>query len=92
MHVAEDALSDTSITILCIFVVELLAKLVVFGWRYYAHSWCERCRVDGTRHVRACVLPACLHHLECCCCLSYLAPTGGMRLTRWSSSLRSRLS
>ena len=39
VHVAEDALYYTSITILCIFAAELLVRLVVFGLRYYTHNW-----------------------------------------------------
>ncbi|EFN54197.1 hypothetical protein CHLNCDRAFT_135664 [Chlorella variabilis] len=38
VHVAEEALSWTSITILCCFCVELLAKLAVFGYTYFTRS------------------------------------------------------
>lgn len=39
VHSAEEVLSWTSITILCIFVVELLSKLLVFGHTYFTRSW-----------------------------------------------------
>lgn len=38
VHVAEEALSYTSITILAVFNAELLAKLLVFGFKYFTHS------------------------------------------------------
>jgi len=48
--VAEEALSYTSIGILAIFNAELVAKLLVFGFKYFTHSrW-------ALRRVRA--LPA----------------------------------
>ncbi|EFN53563.1 hypothetical protein CHLNCDRAFT_136713 [Chlorella variabilis] len=38
VHVAEEALSYTSIGILAMFNAELLAKLLVFGFKYFTHS------------------------------------------------------
>lgn len=38
VHVAEEALSCTSIGILAFFTTELAAKLVVFGFKYFTHS------------------------------------------------------
>lgn len=38
VHVAEEALSYTSIGILAIFTAELVAKLLVFGITYFTHS------------------------------------------------------
>ncbi|KAL4459107.1 hypothetical protein ABPG75_013972 [Micractinium tetrahymenae] len=38
VHVAEEALSYTSITILAVFNAELIAKLLVFGFKYFTHS------------------------------------------------------
>lgn len=38
VHVAEEVLSYTSITILAVFNAELLAKLLVFGFKYFTHS------------------------------------------------------
>ncbi|KAL4422153.1 hypothetical protein ABPG77_006842 [Micractinium sp. CCAP 211/92] len=39
VHVAEEALSWVSISILIIFVAELAAKLAVFGHGYFTRSW-----------------------------------------------------
>lgn len=39
VHVAEEALSWVSISILIIFVAELAAKLAVFGHSYFTRSW-----------------------------------------------------
>lgn len=38
VHVAEEALSYTSIGILATFTAELAAKLLVFGFKYFTHS------------------------------------------------------
>lgn len=38
VHVAEEALSWTSIGILATFTAELVAKLLVFGFKYFTHS------------------------------------------------------
>jgi hypothetical protein len=40
VHTAEDVLSWCSISILCVFTVELLAKLLVFGHTYFTKSKC----------------------------------------------------
>ena len=52
MHIAEDALGWASIGILSLFVAELAAKLLVFGYTYFTRSWC------------AC---AAAHRYLCCC-------------------------
>ena len=43
VHVAEEALSWTSIGILTTFAAELVAKLAVFGHAYFTHSKCAPC-------------------------------------------------